>query len=178
MVGQEYTQKDIRATVISQQDKQCNNRLREDLNLSLNNTMNIIVFSIKLMPTKKEAWDALGHVYWKKNDLEQSYKCFESSLEQDDTNIEILRNMSMVCRQQKASDEPKRKANFKKSIELATKAVSLNMKDSQSWCKSYFKSFDAESNLYEKSSLSIVFQMSLEMPISQTSLQTEKVLRS
>ena len=53
---------------------------------------------LKLMPTKKEAWDALGHVYWKKNDLEQSYKCFESSLEQDDTNIEILRNMSMVCR--------------------------------------------------------------------------------
>ena len=102
------------------------------------------------MPTKKEAWDALGHVYWKKNDLEQSYKCFESSLEQDDTNIEILRNMSMVCRQQKASDEPKRKANFKKSIELATKAVSLNMKDSQSWCKSYFKSFGAKCLLYEK----------------------------
>ena len=25
---------------------------------------------LKLMPTKKEAWDALGHVYWKKNDLE------------------------------------------------------------------------------------------------------------
>ena len=28
--------------------------------------------SLKLMPTKKEAWDALGHVYWKKADLEQS----------------------------------------------------------------------------------------------------------
>ena len=54
--------------------------------------------SLKLIPTKRDAWDALGHVYWKKNDLEQSYKCFESSLEQDDTNIEILRNMSMVCR--------------------------------------------------------------------------------
>ena len=26
--------------------------------------------SIKLMPTKKEAWDALGHVYWKKQDIE------------------------------------------------------------------------------------------------------------
>jgi Tfp pilus assembly protein PilF len=25
--------------------------------------------SIKLMPNKKEAWDALGHVYWKKNDI-------------------------------------------------------------------------------------------------------------
>ena len=54
--------------------------------------------SLKLIPTKRDAWDALGHVYWKKNALEQSYKCFESSLEQDDTNIEILRNMSMVCR--------------------------------------------------------------------------------
>jgi tetratricopeptide (TPR) repeat protein len=42
--------------------------------------------SIKLMPTKKEAWDALGHVYWKKQDLHQSKKCFEGSLEQDDKN--------------------------------------------------------------------------------------------
>ena len=46
------------------------------------------------MPTKKEAWDALGHVYWKKSDLEQSAKCFESSLEQDDKNIEILKRIA------------------------------------------------------------------------------------
>jgi len=37
--------------------------------------------SIKLMPTKNEAWDALGNVYWKKRDIEQSKKCFEGSLE-------------------------------------------------------------------------------------------------
>lgn len=37
--------------------------------------------SIKLMPSKKEAWDALGHVYWKKSDLVASRKCFEGSLE-------------------------------------------------------------------------------------------------
>ena len=42
--------------------------------------------SIKLMPTKKEAWDALGHVYWKKNDIQQSKKCFEGSIEQDENN--------------------------------------------------------------------------------------------
>ena len=35
--------------------------------------------SIKLMPTKVESWDALGHVYWKKNDIHQSKKCFEGS---------------------------------------------------------------------------------------------------
>jgi len=55
--------------------------------------------SIKLMPTKKEAWDALGHVYWKKSDLVASRKCFEGSLEQDENNKEVLRNLSMVCRQ-------------------------------------------------------------------------------
>lgn len=38
--------------------------------------------SIKLMPSKYEAWDALGHVYWKKKDLPASKKCFEGSLQQ------------------------------------------------------------------------------------------------
>ena len=37
--------------------------------------------SLKLMPTKKVAWDALGDVYFKKGDLEASKKCFETSLE-------------------------------------------------------------------------------------------------
>lgn len=54
--------------------------------------------AIKLQPTKKEAWDALGHVYWKKNDLTASRKCFEGSLEQDENNKETMRNLSMVCR--------------------------------------------------------------------------------
>jgi hypothetical protein len=50
------------------------------------------------MPTRKEAWDALGHVYWKKQDLNQARKCFEGSLEQDDRNGNALRNLSMVIR--------------------------------------------------------------------------------
>lgn len=54
--------------------------------------------SLKLLPTKREAWDALGHVYWKKNDLPAAKNCFESSLEQDPNNAEILRNLSMVLR--------------------------------------------------------------------------------
>ena len=55
--------------------------------------------SLKLMPTKKEAWDALGNVYWKKRDLDAAKKCFESSLEQDENDVELLRNLSMVTRQ-------------------------------------------------------------------------------
>ena len=37
--------------------------------------------SLKLIPTKRDAWDALGHVYWKKSDLAAAKNCFESSLE-------------------------------------------------------------------------------------------------
>ena len=37
--------------------------------------------SIKLLPTQQEAWDALGHVYWKKKDLASAKRCFEGALE-------------------------------------------------------------------------------------------------
>lgn len=50
------------------------------------------------MPTKSKAWDALGHVYWKKQDIQQAKKCFEGSLEHDENSIEALRNLSMVMR--------------------------------------------------------------------------------
>lgn len=92
--------------------------------------------AIKLMPTKAEAWDALGHVYWKKRDLEQSKKCFEGSLEQNDQNKVALRNLSMVYRMLDHSpsgerlDQEEIKKNYKTSIELVTKAVALDMSDS------------------------------------------------
>jgi len=81
------------------------------------------------MPTKVEAWDALGHVYWKKQDIHQSKKCFEGSLEQDDKNAQALRNLSMVYRQLQTTangdklDAEERKKNYKASIQMATKAV-------------------------------------------------------
>lgn len=86
--------------------------------------------SLKLIPTKREAWDALGHVYWKKNDLPAAKNCFESSLEHEPNNREILRNLSMVYRQQQTDDVDVRKANFAQSIQLATKACAIDMRDS------------------------------------------------
>lgn len=95
--------------------------------------------SIKLMPTKREAWDALGHVYWKKNDLHQAKKCFEGSLEQEENNASALRHLSMIYRMLQTNSEGERidledrKKNYKHSIKLANQAVSLDMMDSQSW---------------------------------------------
>jgi len=110
--------------------------------------------AIKLQPTKTEAWDALGHVYWKKNDLTASRKCFEGSLEQNENNKETIRNLSMVCRQIQETDDKKRKDNFALSIQLANKAVALDLKDPQSWCKSLVSDCDFLST-----------QMYLETPI-------------
>ena len=55
--------------------------------------------AIKLIPGKYEAWDALGHVYWKKRDIPAARKCFEGSLEQNPNYNEALRHLSMVLRQ-------------------------------------------------------------------------------
>ena len=41
----------------------------------------------------------------------------------------------MVCRQIQTDDNAVKKENFAKSIQLASKAVALDMKDGQSWCK-------------------------------------------
>lgn len=89
------------------------------------------------MPTKKEAWNALGHVYWKKNDLAGAKKFFEGYLELDEKSKEVLQNLSMVTRMQDEKDTEKRMENFKQSIQLATKACALDMKDSRSWCKCF-----------------------------------------
>ena len=49
----------------------------------------------------------------------------------------------MVCRQQEEKDESIRKKNYKLSIQLATRACELDMKDSYSWCKYHLPSFNS-----------------------------------
>lgn len=91
------------------------------------------------MPSKAPAWDALGHVFWKKRDLSQAKKCFEGSLEQEENNKAALRNLSMVYRgltknsEDQEIDAAERKQNYKASIEFANKAIALDLSDSQSW---------------------------------------------
>ena len=89
--------------------------------------------SIKLLPSKYESWDALGHVYWKKRDLAGAKKCFEGSLEQNENNKDALRHLSMVLRMIDEPNVETKKKNYQQSIQLANKAVALDLGDSQSW---------------------------------------------
>jgi tetratricopeptide (TPR) repeat protein len=72
--------------------------------------------SIKLLPSKYEAWDALGHVYWKKRDLAGAKKCFEGSLEQNENNKDALRHLSMVLRMSEEPVAELKKKNYQLSI--------------------------------------------------------------
>lgn len=89
--------------------------------------------AIKLLPGKHEAWDALGHTYWKKRDLSAAKKCFEGSLEQNQQNKDALRHLSMVLRMIEEHNADLKKKNYKESIAWANKAVSLDLGDAQSW---------------------------------------------
>ena len=72
--------------------------------------------SIKLLPSKYEAWDALGHVYWKKRDLAGAKKCFEGSLEQNENKKDALRHLSMVLRMSEEPVAELKKKNYQLSI--------------------------------------------------------------
>lgn len=89
--------------------------------------------AVKLLPGFFEAWDALGHVYWKKRDIAGARKCFEGSLEQNPLFPDALRHLSMVLRQLDDSNPESKKENFRQSIALANKAVLQNLADSESW---------------------------------------------
>ena len=55
--------------------------------------------SIKLAPSSPDAWRALGHVFWKKGDLEQAKQTFEGCLDLNKKDKITLRNLSVVYRQ-------------------------------------------------------------------------------
>lgn len=83
----------------------------------------------KLKPFWNEPLNALGHVYWKKRDFENSILCYKKSIEENPNDKIALRCLSMVIRMQddiKAEDKP---AIWKESIDLATKAVSVDLND-------------------------------------------------
>lgn len=57
------------------------------------------------MPGKAHTWEALGHVYLKKNDILESKKCFEKSLDHNPKSKISLRNLSMVYRKLTSNED-------------------------------------------------------------------------
>lgn len=78
--------------------------------------------AVKLCPEHIDAWNALGHVFWKKQAHLAAEDCFLNA-HNVRPNSESLRALSMLAR-------PK---DFDKSVSLAKEAVSINVGDARSW---------------------------------------------
>jgi len=88
---------------------------------------------MKLNPNDPETLNILGHILWKKGDLEGGKNCFEESVKKK-PNLRGLRYLSIILRSLpcERKDKP---ANVQRSLELAKQALTLDLKDGESWCR-------------------------------------------
>ena len=87
--------------------------------------------SVKLDPSNADTWIWLGEIFYLKKDYLQSKRCFEGSIENSGENKQALRKLSMVSRL--LGDDDERKRAVRESVELAKRAVGLDLKDGYSW---------------------------------------------
>lgn len=87
--------------------------------------------SIKLEPSNGDSWNCLGEIFYLKKDFAQARRCFEGSLESAGDNKTALQKLSMISRL--IEDSTEKAQAVKDSVELARKALALDMRDGYSW---------------------------------------------
>lgn len=86
--------------------------------------------AIKLRPNYREAWLELGECYFKNKDYKAAANCFDKTMAQFPNDKEAIRKASIMLRSL-PSKEPE--ADLTKSIDLAKKAVAIDLNDAMSW---------------------------------------------
>jgi len=91
--------------------------------------------AVKLDPTMVNAWNELAEAYWRRGDIKQSKNCLEHAMEHSNSqNIVTLRLISTLLRLELCGESPKERCNIiLKSVDLAKKAVALNVNSGESW---------------------------------------------
>ncbi|KAH7302738.1 hypothetical protein KP509_23G085400 [Ceratopteris richardii] len=87
--------------------------------------------AVKLDPSLSDAWSCLGNCFWKKDDLIAAKNCFVLVLKKG-PDKKILRQLSMLERRI-AKGSSNEAEVVEESIKHAKNAVSLDVKDGQSW---------------------------------------------
>ncbi|CAG0915703.1 unnamed protein product [Notodromas monacha] len=86
--------------------------------------------ALKLDPKFSPAWNELGDWAWKRGDLSGAKKFCTYAVENDPSNKEALRNLSMVMRH---TGEVDKRKQIEESLKLVLKAISYDAKDGLSW---------------------------------------------
>eukprot|EP00899_Mesostigma_viride_P023732 jgi/Mesvir1/4543/Mv12437-RA.1 len=91
--------------------------------------------AVKLNPSMVDAWNCLGHAYWKKGDLTSAANCFKGALAKE-VNAASLRHLSMLERCM-AKGQKGNKAEEAQLVDLslqhAKEAVALDVRSGESW---------------------------------------------
>ncbi|KAL8143248.1 hypothetical protein V2J09_016280, partial [Rumex salicifolius] len=89
--------------------------------------------AVKLNPSLSDAWLCLGNCLWKKGDLSSAKNCFTMALSKG-PNKNILCQLSMLERKMAQGAENEAEL-VDESIQYAKKAIALDVKDGNTWCK-------------------------------------------
>jgi tetratricopeptide (TPR) repeat protein len=87
----------------------------------------LLTRSLKLDPSSVDAWNALGHCFWKKRDYGAAVSCYNDSHKRR-PNAEALRSLSQLVRQASRTSE-----SLADSIAKAKAAIALDVRDADSW---------------------------------------------
>lgn len=102
--------------------------------------------AVKFAPEMMDAWNSLGHCFWKKNDLLSAHNCYSTALQLSPNKVSY-RELSRVLRlidaskqvnkSSNVSEKEQRLENITQSVAMAKKALAIDLEDGESWCKSY-----------------------------------------
>lgn len=91
--------------------------------------------SLKLNPFNSESYNCIGHIIWKKGDIDLALNYFKQALQINKKDKETLRNLSMILRAQKTENSEQKRNICLESVKYAKESVDIDIKDGYSWCK-------------------------------------------
>jgi tetratricopeptide (TPR) repeat protein len=104
--------------------------------------------AVKLSPVMMDAWNSLGHCFWKKNDLLSAHNCYSTALQLSPNKVsyrELSRILRLIDVSKQLSSETnaeklksQKAENVEQSLEMAKKAITMDMEDGESWCMFVF----------------------------------------
>lgn len=91
--------------------------------------------SLKLNPFNPESYNCIGHIIWKKGDVDLALNYFKQALQINKKDKETLRNLSMILRAKKGENKEQKRNICLESVKYAKESVDIDIKDGYSWCK-------------------------------------------
>jgi tetratricopeptide (TPR) repeat protein len=107
--------------------------------------------AVKFAPEMMDAWNSLGHCFWKKNDLVSAHNCYTTALQLSPNKVsyrELSRILRLIDVSKQISDSDgeklknQRVENVVQSVATAKKAVGMDLEDGESWCEFNFDNLD------------------------------------